>query len=109
MRFLLCVIDTETGTATSTEMHAIDEFNDRLQAGGHWVMAAGVGAPSTATVIDGRGAEPVVTPGPVVDNAEYMSGFWIIDAPDHETALSLAAQGSRACNRRVELRPFLGG
>lgn len=108
MRFLLCVIDTDTGTATATEMHAIDEFNERLQADGHWVMAAGVGAPSTATVVDARGDQPVVAPGPFVDTAEYMSGFWIIDAPDHEMALSLAAQGSRACNRRVELRPFLG-
>ncbi|MBB5616808.1 hypothetical protein BJ959_000304 [Chryseoglobus frigidaquae] len=38
-----------------------------------------------------------------------MSGFWIIEAPDRDAALALAAEGSRACNRVVELRPFYGG
>ncbi len=37
-----------------------------------------------------------------------MSGFWIIQADSLEQAKSLAAEGSKACNRKVELRPFLG-
>ncbi|NBQ01552.1 MAG: hypothetical protein EBU45_05955, partial [Actinobacteria bacterium] len=36
------------------------------------------------------------------------AGFWIIDVPNQEIALELAARGSKACNRRVELRPLLG-
>jgi hypothetical protein len=28
--------------------------------------------------------------------------------PNREIALELAARGSKACNRRVELRPLLG-
>nr|WP_243738797.1 hypothetical protein [Microcella frigidaquae] len=40
---------------------------------------------------------------------QYVSGFWIIEAPDRDAALALAAEGSRACNRVVELRPFYGG
>ena len=36
-----------------------------------------------------------------------MAGFWIIDAPDLDVALALMADGSKACNRRVEVRPFL--
>jgi len=82
-------------------------FNERLQTGGHWVFAAGLGAPNTATVIDNRGGEPVFTDGPFVESKEYMAGFWIIEAPDLDVALKLAAEGSKHCNRKVEVRPFL--
>ena len=107
MQYLVSVIDDETGSATPTEMAAIDVFNDRLQAEGHWVFAAGLGSPSTATVIDNRGAETVVTDGPFVESKEYLAGFWVIEAPDLDVALKLAAEGSKACNRKVEVRPFL--
>lgn len=35
-------------------------------------------------------------------------GFWVIDAPDLDVALKLAAEGSRVCRGRVEVRPFDG-
>ena len=49
----------------------------------------------------------LVTDGPFVESKEFVVGFWIIDVPSHEIAQQLAAAGSKACNRRVELRPFL--
>jgi hypothetical protein len=109
MQYLVSVIDDSTGSATPSEMAAIDVFNDRLQADGNWVFAAGLGAPSTATVIDNRGAgEPVFTDGPFVESKEYLAGFWIIKAPDLDVALKLAAEGSKSCNRKVEVRPLHG-
>jgi hypothetical protein len=107
MQYLLSVIDDAPDSATSDEMTAIDAFNDRLRADGHWVFAGGLGAPSTATVIDGRGAEPMFTDGPFVETKEWLSGFWVIEAPDLDVALKLASAGSKSCNRRVEVRPFL--
>jgi hypothetical protein len=47
--------------------------------------------------------------GPAVASPQYAAGFWIIDAPSAEVARELAAQGSRACNRIVEVRAFLAG
>jgi len=107
MRYLVSVIDDRTGSATESEMAAIDAFNERLQADGHWVFAAGLGAPSTATVIDNRDGEPVFTDGPFVESKEYLAGFWIIEAADLDVALELAAEASKQCNRKVEVRPFL--
>ena len=63
--------------------------------------------PSTATVVDNRDGEAVFTDGPFVETKEYLAGFWIIEAPDLDVALRLAAEGSKACNRKVEVRPFL--
>ncbi|MGN6600651.1 MAG: YciI family protein [Actinomycetales bacterium] len=108
MQYLVSVLHDSTDLATTDEMAAIDEFNDRLMADGHWVFAGGLGGPETATVIDNRGGQQVVMDGPYVESKEYLAGFWVLEAPDLDVALKLAAEGSRACNRRVEVRPFLG-
>lgn len=108
MQYLVSVIDDETGSATGAEMGAIDAFNDRLRAEGHWVFAAGLASPSAATVIDNRGGAALFTDGPFLESKEYLAGFWLIEAPDLDLALKLAADGSRACNRKVEVRPLLG-
>jgi hypothetical protein len=107
MQYLVSVIFDEEGSATPDEQAAIDVFNDRLQAEGRWVFAGGLAAPSSATVIDNRGEEAVFTDGPFVESKEFLAGFWIIEAADLDVALKLAAEGSKACNRKVEVRPFL--
>lgn len=107
MQYLVSVITDTPDLATLEEQAAIDVFNERLQAEGHWVFAGGLGAPGTATVIDNRGAEALFTDGPFVESKEFLIGFWIIEAPDLDVALKLAAEGSKACNRKIEVRPFL--
>ena len=64
-------------------------------------------SPSSATVIDNRGGEAMFTDGPFVESKEYLAGFWIMEAADLDVALKLAAEGSKACNRKIEVRPFL--
>lgn len=81
-------------------------FNQRLQEEGYWVFADGLAPATTATVVDGQGDQPVVTDGPYLESKEYLGGFWIIDAPDLDVALKLAAEGSKACRGTVEVRPF---
>ena len=107
MQYLVSVIDDKTNSGTPEEQAAIDVFNDRLMAEGHWVFAGGLAAPSSATVIDNRGEEAMFTDGPFLESKEYLAGFWIIEAPDLDVALTLAAEGSKACNRKIEVRPFL--
>ncbi|MBW8802356.1 MAG: hypothetical protein JF587_00610 [Catenulisporales bacterium] len=107
MQYMVSVITDKPGLATEQEDAAIDVFNDRLKAEGYWVFAGGLGGPDTATVIDSRGAETLVTDGPFLESKEYLIGFWIIEAPDLDVALALAAEGSKACNRKIEVRPFL--
>jgi hypothetical protein len=107
MQYLVSVIADTAGLANPDEMAAIDVFNDRVQAEGHWVFAAGLGAPSAATVIDNRDGAQVFTDGPFVESKEYLAGFWIFEAADLDVALKLAAEGSKACNRKVEVRPLL--
>jgi hypothetical protein len=107
MQYLVSVIDDKTNSGTAEEMAQIDAFNDRLQSQGHWVFAGGLASPSASTVVDNRGGEVALTDGPFIESKEYLAGFWVMEAPDLDVALRLAAEGSRACNRRVEVRPFL--
>lgn len=109
MQYLVSVIDDTADSATEEEMVAIRAYNARIQEAGHWVFAAGLAAPSSATVIDGRGDEPMFSDGPFVETKEYVAGLWIIEAADLDEALALAAEGSKHCNRRVEVRPMLRG
>jgi hypothetical protein len=116
MQYLLSVIDDTADLATpdetavvgdpNPESRMLDAFNDRLVAEGYWVFSGGLAAPGTATVIDNRGGDAMFTDGPFVESKEYLGGLWIIEAADLDVALKLAAEGSKACNRRVEVRPF---
>jgi hypothetical protein len=107
MQYLVSVIDDEARFASPSEMASINAYNDWLQEQGTWVFAGGLGSPDNATVIDNRGDEALVTDGPFVESKEFIIGFWILDAPDLDVALELAAGCSKACNRKVEVRPFL--
>ncbi len=95
MQYLFSVIHDSAELATPSEMAAIDVFNDRLQADGHWVFAAGLGFHDTATVIDNRGEEPVLTDGPFLESKEYMAGLL-----DHRGARP--RRGHQARHRGIE-------
>ena len=137
MQFLFGVIDDATATASAEEMSAIRALNDQMRAGGHRVFAGGLAAPDMASTVDNRDGRALITPGALATgpapsraaatDAEaagasaagaaqggapgpgtaYLSGLWIVDVPDETAALTLAAEASRACNRRVEVRAFL--
>jgi hypothetical protein len=107
-QYLMSVLNESTELATDEEMAAIDVFNDQLSADGNWVFAGGLASPSSATVVDSRDGDAVFTDGPFLESKEFIVGLWIIDAADGDAALRLASLASKACNRRVELRPVLG-
>ena len=85
---------------------AVDRFNAKLQAEGIWVFGGGLEPIETARTVDHTGAEAVVSDGPFAESKEWLGGFWVIEAPDLDTALKLAAEGSNACRGKVEVRPF---
>ena len=106
MQYLVSVIDDTAGMATPEEDAAIDVFNERLQAEGHWVFAGGLYPPSTATVVRVADGEVLMTDGPFVEGKEHIGGFWVIKAEDLDAALAWAAKATEACASPVEVRPF---
>ena len=117
-QYFLAVNHDEAGAAAMAEMtpeqmqplfEATSRFNDELQEAGAWVFAGGLEDRDSSTVVDGTGDAPVVTDGPFSESKEYLGGFWIIEAADLDAALAWAAKGSKACDGKVEVRPFQGG
>ena len=108
MKFIIFVIDDLTGSATKTEMQAINIFNDHLRKNGHWITAEGIDSPTKSTIVDNRNDANVLLSESLIKSKENYSGFWLIEAPSTEIAKKLATQGSKSCNRKVELRPLFG-
>lgn len=113
-QYLLAVHSVEGDTPPSEEemqqaFKAVDVFNQKLQDEGSWVFAGGLQPPSIATVVDARGADVITTDGPFAEAKEQLGGFWVVEAPDLDAALALAAEGSAACRNPVEVRPFQDG
>ena len=98
----------ESEEAWEEAFAATERYNEQLRSDGHWVFAGGLRSAVEAKVVDGQGEDPVVTDGPYLESKEYLAGFWVIEAPDLDTALGLAAEASAACRGKVEVRSFDG-
>ena len=107
MKFIINVIDDLSNSGTPAEMNEINKFNDQLRMKGQFIFAGGLAAPENADVIDNRNDANLSTGKPLFEANENFSGFWLIEAESIDVARKLAFAGSKACNRKVELRPLL--
>ena len=91
----------ESMAQIAAELHSL---NERLRASGAWVFAGGLHSPDTASVVGRDGA---VTDGPYLEGKEHVGGFWVVRAPDLDTALDWGRKASRATTLPIEVRPFV--
>ncbi|MGI8991918.1 MAG: YciI family protein [Bryobacteraceae bacterium] len=80
-------------------------YQKALKDAGVYVSGAGLQPPETATTLRFRGDERIVQDGPYADTKEQLGGFFIIDAPDLDSALEWAARCPRSPGRVIEVRP----
>ena len=78
----------------------VDEFNKEVMDSGAWVFAGGLHPPSMPTVVRVQDGEILTTDGPFAETKEQLGGFWVLEAPDLDAALELAAKASAACSAR---------
>src|ERR1700752_262728 len=99
-QYLLSVYQPD-GPAPSPEflgevMRNVYAVREEMKRAGAWVFAAGLHAPSTATVIRVKGDEVLMTDGPFTEGKEHLGGFSIIKAPDLDAALEWGRKLARA-------------
>ena len=87
-------------------MADVDALNTELQQTGAWVFAGGLHPSSTATVVRVEGDDILITDGPFAEGKEHIGGFWVIRAPDLDSALEWGRKATRACAVPVEVRPL---
>lgn len=87
-------------------MSDLEVVHRDLKAANSWVFAAGLHAPSTATVIRAKDGEVSMTDGPFVEGKEHLGGFTVIRAPDLDVALKWGQRLAEATTLPIEVRPF---
>ena len=90
-------------------MKDVYAWSSELQAAGAWVFGAGLFPPSTATVLQPRDGEVVMTDGPYIEGKEHLGGFTIIEADDLDAALGWAKKLTLARVLPIEVRPLANG
>ena len=111
MRYMFLIYSRETDMA---EMSVADM--EQLKAA-HWAVmdetrAKGIlqGAEplhptATATTVRIEGGRPLVLDGPFAETKEQLGGYYLIDVPDLDAALSWAARCPGAAHGSIEVRP----
>jgi hypothetical protein len=90
-------------------MRNVDVLNAEIKAAGAWVFAAGLHAPSTATVLRATDDDVLMTDGPYLEGKEHIGGFTIIKAPDLDAALEWGRRLAQVLKPlTIEVRPFQG-
>jgi hypothetical protein len=87
-------------------MRSLDALHAELKAAGAWVFAAGLHAPSTATVVRFEDGDVLTTDGPYAEGKEHIGGFMVIRAPDLDSALEWGVKLTRATPLPIEVRPL---
>lgn len=107
MRYLMLVLTTPDDPADTTDdVPDIDDWVERNDASGARVLGERLRPPTDAVGVRVRGGQVLVTDGPFSETKEAIGGFDIIDAPDLDEAISIAAAHPMAYGGAIELRPF---
>jgi hypothetical protein len=92
--------------ATPEDVEAHDRHGRELAESGALVAAFALQPRAMATSVRGD----AMTDGPFVDAKEVVAGFYVIEAPDLDAALAIAAKNpATQLGGGVEVRPVAGG
>jgi hypothetical protein len=78
-----------------------------VQDAGIFIAGAGLEPPESATSVRPGDGKRLVQDGPFADTKEQLGGFFIIDVPDLDTALTWASRYPSVAGGGVEVRPNL--
>ena len=78
-----------------------------LDASGRYLGASPLHSSSTATSVRVRDGKRLVTDGPFAETREQLGGFYLIDAPDLDEAIDIAARIPGVRWGTIEIRPVM--
>ena len=92
-RYLLSVIYPADGTQPSPEALAtivrdVDAVHQELRAAGAWIFGGGLYPPTTATMVQMKDGQALITDGPFAETKEQLGGRSIIMATYLDAALA---------------------
>jgi hypothetical protein len=113
MQYILMGYVQESGWAQLTEaqqqqgMAAYAAYTEALSKAGVLVGSNRLGPSSAATTVRLANDKPQVLDGPYTDSKEQLGGYFLIEVPNLDAALSWAARCPAASHGIVEVRPVI--
>ena len=113
MKYLFAIYDDETqrGTRSPEEGQALMEayraFGQEVTGAGRFIAGEGLQPTTTATTVQVRDGERVVSDGPFAETKEQLGGFYLLECDDLDDALEWAAKIPSAKLGTVEVRPVM--
>jgi len=112
MQYLLLIYGNEAAMATASEadigqmMAAYGAYTEAMVKAG--VLAGGnrLRPSSAATTVRAPGGKTQVLDGPYAETKEQLGGYYVVEAPDLDAALSWAERCPGAVTGAVEVRPI---
>ncbi len=114
MKYLLMAYTDENGWSRLSKQEqeqgaaAYMAYGEALQKANALVDSARLAGASSATTVRMANGKSQVLDGPYADTKEKLGGFFLIDVPDLDAALSWAARCPAASHGAVEVRPLYG-
>lgn len=111
MQYLLMIYVNEAGFSQLTKEQqeqgtvVYAAYTEALKKAGAFVGSNRLRPTSTATTVRVTDGKSQVLDGPYVDSKEQLGGYYLIDVPDLDAALSWAARCPGASHGTVEVRP----
>jgi hypothetical protein len=111
MQYMLLIYGAEAAEQTLTESQAAEmmgayrAYTEALRKAGVLVGGERLKPVSAATTVRVKGGKTEVLNGPYADTREQLGGYYLIDAPDLDAALSWAARCPGASHGTMEVRP----
>jgi hypothetical protein len=85
----------------------VNKYVKELMARDVFVAADPLHLPDTATTVQVRSDETLITDGPFAETHEALGGYFIVDCADLDAAIELASLCPLARLGTVEIRPIL--
>jgi hypothetical protein len=115
MKYALLMYQNETAIQKLSreamgEIHgAFMAYVDAMKKAGVFVASNGLRPTSDATTVRAPNGKATVLNGPFAETKEQLAGFFLIEVPDLDAALSWAKRHPTAAHGSVEVRPVWGG
>jgi hypothetical protein len=112
MEYMLMLYVNESGWSKLTDAQkeqgvaAYSAYAEALKKAGALRGGQRLKGSSAATTVRVANGKPQVQDGPYADSKEQVGGYFIIDVPDLDSAISWASRCPAASHGAVELRPF---
>ena len=112
MKYMLMLYIDENGMAATdaparTKMSpAYAAYTEAMKKAGVWLGGDRLRPTAMGTTVRVRDGKQQVVAGPSPDTKEQLGGYYMIEAPDMDAALSWAARCPTAGHGTVEVRPL---